>query len=179
VAVDWRAFLIVRGIAALPDCLWATKVAVANGTLFELAGTGKTGAIDRLLPRGERIEAADPARGTRRVAVLDKGCLIAVLFLTRDGELPPRDWLVTQLGQPQGLAVLAGRAPGAWQDSGPVICACLNVGLNSIVAAIRDQQLASVADIGAALSAGTNCGSCRPALSRILATQIAEAAHAG
>ena len=35
--------------------------------------------------------------------------------------------------------------------------------LHSVVAAIRDQQLANVAAIGAELGAGTNCGACRPA----------------
>jgi len=180
VTMAWRGFLIARGEARRPDCEWATKVTVAGGTLFELAGNCDAGAIERVLPRGERIEASDPARGTRRVAILDKqGQLAAVLFLTASGELPSREWLVGQLGRQQNLSVLAGRAPGARTDTGPVICACFNVGLVSIVAAIRDQQLTSVAEIGASLSAGTNCGSCRPALARILATQPVETAHAG
>jgi assimilatory nitrate reductase catalytic subunit len=177
VAVDWRGFLIIRGEAPLPDCLWATRIAVPGGGLFELAGRGSPHAIEAALPAGERIEASDPARGTKRVAVLRDGKLAAVLFVTATGELPSRDWLIGQLGQPQGLQVLAGRAPGKQVESGPVVCACLNVGLNSIVAAIRDQQLADVAAIGAALGAGTNCGSCRPALARILSTHIKEAAH--
>ncbi len=179
VATDWRGFLIVHGDdAAAPDCLWATRVAVAGGTLFELAGTGDPGAIERILPRGDRIEASDPARGSRRIAVLRDGRLAAVLFATVSGELPPRDWLVAQLNQPQGPSVLAGRAPGAVADSGPLVCACFDIGLNAIVAAIRDQSLATVAAIGGALSAGTNCGSCRPALARILADQAREKAHA-
>lgn len=177
VAVDWRGFLIVRGDAPLPDCLWATRVAVRGGSLFELAGMASSHAIEAALPAGERIEASDPARGTRRIAVLHEGRLAAVLFLTATGELPSRDWLIAQLDQPQGLQVLAGRAPGQQVETGPVVCACLNVGLNSIVAAIRDQQLADVAAIGAALGAGTNCGSCRPALARILSAQTLELAH--
>ncbi len=179
VAVDWRGFLIVRGAAALPDCLWATKVAVPGGTLFELAGIGDPAVIERTLPKGERIEAIDPARGNRRIAILDGGRLIAVLFVTARGELPSRDWLIGQLGMAQNLVVLAGRAPGAQAETGPVVCACFNVGLHAIVGAIRDQRLATVAEIGTALSAGTNCGSCRPALSRILTDQLAETVHAG
>ncbi|MBT2186152.1 nitrate reductase [Sphingobium nicotianae] len=177
VTVDWHGFLIVHGEAGAPDCLWATRVTVPGGALFELAGLGDAAALDAALPRGERIEANDPARGTRRVAVLRDGRLVAALFVTRTGELPGRDWLISQLSQPQGLQVLAGRAPGAQEDRGAIVCVCFDVGVRTIVAAIRDQQLADVAAIGAALGAGTNCGSCRPALARLLATEGKEAAH--
>lgn len=177
VAVDWRGFLIVHGDAPSPDCLWATRVTVPGGALFELAGRGGSTELDRALPKGERIEAIDPARGTRRIAILREGRLAAILFVTRTGELPARDWLIAQLGRPQGLQVLAGRAPGAQVDRGPVVCACFDVGLHTIVAAIRDQQLVDVAAIGAAIGAGTNCGSCRPALARILTEMPKEAAH--
>ena len=138
---------------------------------------GDTARIEALLPRGERIEAVDAARGTRRTAVLDKGKLAAVLFLTRDGELPTRDWLIAQLAEERAApTLLAGRAPGPQADRGAVICACFDVGLNTIVAAIRDRQLADVAAIGGALQAGTNCGSCRPALARILSEVSSDAA---
>ncbi len=178
VAVDWQGFLIVHGeAAATPRCLWATRVAVPGGVLFELAGLGDAAALDAALPKGERIEASDPARGTRRVAVLRDGQLIAALFVTRTGELPSRDWLVGQLEQPQGLQVLAGRAPGAQQDRGAIVCVCFDVGVRTLVAAIRDQELADVAAIGAALGAGTNCGSCRPALAALITAQRREALH--
>ena len=75
--------------------------------------------------------------------------------------------------------LLAGRAPGAQPDRGALICSCFDVGLKTIVAAINEQQLADVAAIGKALNAGTNCGSCRPALARILADTLAmEDVHA-
>jgi assimilatory nitrate reductase catalytic subunit len=177
VAVDWRGFLIVHGDAPAPDCLWATRVTVPGGLLYELAGIGEAATLERGLPPGERIEASDPARGTLRVGVLRDGRLVAVLFVTRSGELPSRDWLIGQLQQPQGPQVLAGRAPGRRRDRGPVVCACFDIGLHSITAAVRDQQLRDVAAIGAALGAGTNCGSCRPALARILNDLSKEAAH--
>ncbi|WP_254602920.1 nitrate reductase [Sphingomonas bacterium] len=178
VATDWRGFLLVHGTAtARPDCLWSTRIVVPGGALFELAGDGDPAALDALLPRGERMEATDPARGSRRVAVLRDGRLAAALFVTRAGELPARDWLIEQLSEAQASpALLAGRAPGAAVDRGPVVCACFDVGLRSIIAAIADQRLASVAAIGAALGAGTNCGSCRPALARLL-SQSREADH--
>jgi assimilatory nitrate reductase catalytic subunit len=171
VALDWRGFLILRGETAIqPPSLWSTRIAVPGGALHELAGVGDPAALDAILPPGQRIEAIDAARGTRRIAIMDDGKLTAVLFVTRDGELPSRDWLIAQLSEPQASPlVLAGRAPGAQPDRGAVICVCFDVGLKQIVAAIAEQQLADVGAIGKALGAGTNCGSCRPALARILA----------
>lgn len=180
VATEWRGFLIVTGeLTAPPKCLWATRVAIPAGALWEMAGNGDTARLDKLLPAGERVEAVDPARGTRRVAILRDGRLAAALFVTRTGELPPRDWLIAQLSAPQvAPTLLAGRAPGAQPDRGAVICVCFDVGINTIVAAIRDQALTDVPAIGAALQAGTNCGSCRPALARILADTRQEAVNA-
>lgn len=178
IAAEWRAFLIITGEpAAPPKCLWATRVAIPAGTLWEMAGNGDSLRLDKLLPAGERVEAVDPARGTRRIAILRDGRLVAALFVTRSGELPPRDWLIAQLSAPEvAPTLLAGRAPGAQPDRGALICVCFDVGLNTIVAAIRDQQLTDVPAIGAALQAGTNCGSCRPALARILAEVKSDAA---
>jgi len=170
VAIDWRGFLILHGDAVVaPDCLWWTRVAVPGGALFELAGVGDPGVVESALPSGARIEASDAARGSRRIAVLNDGKLTAVLFVTRTGPLPARDWLIDQLAQPQGPAVLAGRGAGAQVARGAIVCACFDVGVRTIVAEIAAQRLADVAAIGRALGAGTNCGSCRPALVQLLA----------
>ena len=178
VTPKWRGFLLLASeLADTPRCLWATRVAVPSGVLWELAGNGDLKAIEALLPKGERIEAQDAARGTRRVAIVANDRLTGALFVTESGELPPRDWLIAQLAAPTvAPTLLAGRAPGIQADRGPVICVCFDVGLKSITAAIRDQKLADVAAIGAALGAGTNCGSCRPALGRILSEETSNAA---
>ena len=171
VAAEWRGFLIVnRDLECVPDCLWATRIATRGGTLWELAGDGNPRALETLLPRGEAIESEDRARGSRRVAVMHDGRLAAVLMVTRSDELPSRDYLLAMLGDtPNAPSVLAGRAPGLVADCGPIVCACFDIGLKTILAAIADRQLADVASIGEALRAGTNCGSCRPALARLLA----------
>lgn len=173
VKVDWHGFLILAGeLTDAPQCLWATRVAVPAGTLWELAGEGDPMRLERLLPPGQRIEAVDLARGTRRIAILQDGRLAAALFVTSSGELPPRDWLIAQLSEAEAApALLAGRGPGVQADRGPVVCACFDVGLNAVLSAIREQGLVDIAAIGVALRAGTNCGSCRPALARILATE--------
>ncbi|MBL0769341.1 molybdopterin-dependent oxidoreductase [Sphingopyxis sp. DHUNG17] len=178
VAVRWRGFILSRDeLAERPPCLWATRVAVPSGVMWEVAGNGDPKRLETLLPAGQRIEAVDAGRGTRRVAVIANDRLAAALFLTESGELPPRDWLIAQLSSPQvAPTLLAGRAPGVQADRGPIICSCFDVGLKTIVAAIRDQGLADVAAIGNAIGAGTNCGSCRPALARILTEETSHAA---
>ncbi|MSO72841.1 MAG: (2Fe-2S)-binding protein [Rhodospirillaceae bacterium] len=57
-----------------------------------------------------------------------------------------------------------------------MICACFAVRLAVIKQAIIDERLTSVAEIGRALRAGTNCGTCIPELTNILSeTQQAAA----
>ena len=179
VSTAWRGFLLLdRDLDGVPRCLWAVRVAIRGGTLWEVAGNGDARALEKLLPRGETLEAEDVARGSRRVAVLSAGRLAGVLMIARSGELPARDYLLSVLGEAAPPpAILAGRAPGAPADRGTIVCACFDVGLKTILAAIAEQGLADVAAIGGALKAGTNCGSCRPALARLLAPKAAH--HAG
>ena len=86
-----------------------------------------------------------------------------------------RDFLATLPGT-EAPDALTGQPPADRPDPGPLVCSCFNVGLNTIVAAIETQGLLSVEQIGAALEAGTNCGSCRPELAAILAAAQARVA---
>ncbi|MEC3909181.1 molybdopterin-dependent oxidoreductase [Sphingobium sp. CR2-8] len=180
VATQWKGFLILRGADPIkPPCLWATRVTVPGGALYEVAGNGDPARLEACLPKGERIEAIDQTRGTRRVAIIRDGKLAGVLFVTCTGLLPSRDWLIDQLSvEGVGATVLAARGPGSQPDKGATICVCFDIGLNQIVAAIRDQRLIDVPAVGQALGAGTNCGSCRPAIAKILAQTSQETLHA-
>lgn len=180
VATEWKGFLIVRGdISVTLPCLWATRVAVPGGALYEVAGNGDAARLEASLPKGERVEAIDRTRGTRRVAIICDGRLSGILIVTRTGLLPSRDWLIGQLSmEGVGASVLAARGPGNQPDKGATICVCFDIGLNQIVAAIRDRQLVDVPAIGQALGAGTNCGSCRPALANLLKETHQETLHA-
>ncbi|HET9630568.1 MAG TPA: (2Fe-2S)-binding protein, partial [Novosphingobium sp.] len=150
------------------------------GWLYELAG--KEGLdVDALLPPGERLEAMDSARGMRRLAVLaPDGSVEVALYLTRRGELPKRDWVASQIGTAAaGSELLAGRPSKPRADRGPIICVCLGVGARAIHSAAR-AGATTLAEIGSATGAGTNCGSCRPAIARMVEarlTQMTEAAE--
>jgi assimilatory nitrate reductase catalytic subunit len=180
VATEWKGFLILRREQpAKVPCLWATRVTVPGGALYEVAGNGDAARLEACLPKGDRVEAIDMTRGTRRVAIIAHGKLAGILIVTKTGLLPSRDWLISQLEvEGVGASVLAARGPGNQPDKGPTICVCFDIGLNQIVAAIRDQSLVDVPAIGKAIGAGTNCGSCRPALANILAQIPQETLHA-
>jgi assimilatory nitrate reductase catalytic subunit len=64
--------------------------------------------------------------------------------------------------------VLSGKSADGLADPGPMICTCFGVGLNAIRDAIASSAAVSVEDIGTALRAGTNCGSCVPELKRLV-----------
>ena len=55
---------------------------------------------------------------------------------------------------------------------------CFDVGMKTILEAIGSHGLVSVEAVGAALSAGTNCGSCRPAIQRLIGETKAVAEEA-
>ena len=176
---DWTGFLVMREAPPMPDCDYWTRIRTASGWLVELAGNGDGTSLTRMLPPGEHIEMSDPRRGTVRAAVVSAGILSAALFISRGGGLPPRDWLVAQLGSGEARSVelLAGRPATPSPDRGPIICACFDIGIQTILDAIAGRALTSVEAVGVALNAGTNCGSCRPAIARLLQAGK-EASHA-
>ena len=125
-------------------------------------------------PRTERIELHDKAGGRYRGASVVGGRLQECLFVAPTKQLPSRTWLGglfahEALDDAARSAVLAGRPTKAGEDSGPIVCSCFSVGRSTLLRAIRTQELVTAADIGKALRAGTNCGSCVPELKALLA----------
>ena len=154
----------------IPDCLYWTKIRTAVGYLFELSGMGDAGAMLDLLREGERAEMRDARRGVIRAVSTEAGRINAALFITADSSLPPRDWLISQLdaGQASTNELLAGRPATPLPDRGAIVCVCFDIGIKTIITAIAEQSLTSVESVGAAINAGTNCGSCRPAIAKLL-----------
>jgi len=177
---EWRAFM-ASTIKVCPDVLYWTQSRVKGGWLIELAGVGAV-EIEHLLPIGLRSEATDLTRGMRRIVVTDdKGTLLAALFLTRSGRLPSREWIASRLeaSDTPAAELLAGRAAVDQPDQGPIVCVCHGVGETPVRAAIEGGA-ADVKSVGDCTKAGTNCGSCRPAIARLiaeLACEIKEAAE--
>lgn len=171
-AVGWSGFLIARDLPEVIPAAYATRVRVAQGWLVELAGDDNPATVAKaVLPRGERIEFNDVTRGNLRMAVLAEGRLCAALYITRSGQLPSRDWLIGELSDHTASSVelMAGRSANPAPDRGPIVCVCFDVGMKTILAAVSSQAITSVEAVGAALNAGTNCGSCRPAIASLIA----------
>ena len=195
VAPQWHA-LLLRGSEQIPrgPYYWA-RVPLARGQAFTLVGfeplpsdSGSKFWISALLdapPAAELVIYADPARGTFRYASVVGRRLEACLFIARStAGLPSRDNVAALLGtrlEPDARAFVLADAPaGAAMESagGKTICACFGVGLHTLAGAIAQRRVTSVAEIGAVLRAGTNCGSCIPELKAILTNAHVETSAA-
>jgi assimilatory nitrate reductase catalytic subunit len=120
----------------------------------------------------------DRAGGRYRGANVEGDVLQACVFVATAKTLPSRSWLATLFGSrtltdADRLAILAGRAPKGALESGSIVCSCFAVGRSTLLRAIRGDGLVSVEQIGKALRAGTNCGSCVPELKGLLAESAA------
>jgi len=175
-----RGFALARRPLALPSTTWWARVTVAGGIGYLLASNDDTPAWQvaarHLLAGVEPVEFAeyiDGPRGLYRIAAFAQGRLEGCLFVGPADAAPHWD-AVKPLFASETVAVterrmlLSGKLADGRADSGPVICSCFGVGLNVIRGALASGTAASVEEIGKALRAGTNCGSCLPELKRIV-----------
>jgi assimilatory nitrate reductase catalytic subunit len=197
-AMAWHGLLLRRDYAQLDTADYWCRIAIDGGFAYPLAGvtalaaegeTPDAARILALLGRGDGgalsdlAVYADAARGVFRYAHFAHGRLDACLFIARDpAGLPDRASAVMMFAEAlpahDRARVLAGVSLAGVASPGPTVCACFAVGRNAIVEAIRSGNFTAVADISAALRAGTNCGSCLPELAAILAeTRAASAAE--
>ena len=181
-AAAWFAFAVMRQPPDLHGFDYFATAAISCGHRVELAGCTDPSSWDdvanNLLLAGVRSEDAetlayhDPAAGQFRYAAFAGNQLAGALFVARKPVTVARTWIAEQLTvevpAPARLRLLAGRPGGEVKDRGRVICACFEVGLNEIVDAIVAQGASDVAAVGARVKAGTNCGSCRTEIGRIL-----------
>ncbi|EPX82560.1 nitrate reductase [Salipiger mucosus] len=173
-AARWYGFAVSAGDMH-PDCAYWALAPTTTGYRAELAGTNTPAdwlaEARRLFGLDETAEAqvaSDPAKGGFRVAFHRDGRLEAALFVAPTPVAVMRSHLALLPGK-EAWHALSGRSPADQPDPGPMVCSCFNVGVNTILTAIETRGLMSVEEIGAALEAGTNCGSCRPEIAALLA----------
>ncbi|MEE8429602.1 MAG: molybdopterin-dependent oxidoreductase, partial [Gammaproteobacteria bacterium] len=119
------------------------------------------------------IEYFDPASKRYRGARLVEGHLESCIFIGSDCQLPAREWLAQlfnqeSLNDKERMSLLTAQAPQGHSDTGPTVCACFNVGRNTILNTIRTHGCNTAEAIGHRLQAGTDCGSCLPELNELL-----------
>jgi assimilatory nitrate reductase catalytic subunit len=188
-ATHWRALLLHRHAVRPEFAGYWSSVPVAKGFVFELAGTEALASnpaeffhsVCKCPADAEILSVSDAKRGGWRFASLVNGRLESCLFITTrtDAALPAREGLAGLLNETIAddarAGLLAARTSKA-AATGRTICACYSVGLLTLQRNILAHRFTTAAEIGLALSAGTNCGSCIPELNEILRDIHANAA---
>jgi assimilatory nitrate reductase catalytic subunit len=169
-----RQLYELRGWSPLPD---ASGPDASGPDAYGPDAWGMADWVSRLIglpPGAARLELVDPLRGAYRFANIVDGRLQSCLVLSSTARfpLPDRADLVALLDRPLGAA------ERTWltevQESAlaitpkRMVCACFSVDRIQIEQAIEAGRLTEAAEIGTALKAGTNCGSCIPELKDIL-----------
>ena len=188
IAETWRGnlFRLAAGNPEFSESVWWAKVQTGTGFGFELSGFSplaqeihSESVLRRLLDVPAEVELvsySDPGKECFRYAAIAGGRLLACAFFGPPGSDFPGLGLATSLlGRDilvlDRIALLAGIDASGAADTGKTVCACFAVSEEKICAAIRSQGLNTVAQIGLALQAGTNCGSCIPELKKLLGAQ--------
>ncbi len=173
-AAGWHGYAVAAAELRPETAYWA-RARIEGGWQAELADRQPPEDWERFArallgaPGAEAVTLFDPARGLARIALVAEGRLAGVLFAEAGPVALARSHVAAALALGAfGVEVLAGRPGNDRPDPGPIVCACFDIGLYTIRNAIAEQALATTDQIGAALRAGTNCGSCRPELSAIL-----------
>lgn len=172
----FRGFALSRTELELPPhALWA-RVAVTGGYGYLLADNADLVGWQswlRSVAGSDLAEYKDFGGGIFRAASFAGDRIETCLFLgpARDAG----DWDVVKnlfaaeaLSDDQRRMLLSGKSMDGLASAGPIVCACFGVGRTTICDAIA-AGTGTVAEIGAKLNAGTNCGSCIPELKRLIA----------
>jgi assimilatory nitrate reductase catalytic subunit len=171
-----RGFALGVEASDLPQGTWWTRVTLPKGVGLHVAGDhdlqiwrARAGIA---FGDAELAEYLDETGGVYRVAAFSAGRLRGCIFIGPAAAAPRLDavsdlYAADALQRAQRQAVLAGRQAGNCEERGPQVCACFGVARSAIEAAIA-QGARSADDIGAAVRAGTNCGSCLPEIKAML-----------
>jgi assimilatory nitrate reductase catalytic subunit len=151
---DWRAFFAeLCGLSVPPAAIHTYSDAGAG--VHRLAAFAGPAAPER--SRSGSAEASER--------------LLAAMFVAPEPVAVSRTWAAGLLqGRHDGarrLALLAGRGGADAPDTGALVCACCAVGTRQIEAAVA-AGAHSVDAVGAATRAGSNCGSCRAEIGRLI-----------
>ena len=180
-AATWYGF-VASSEPLNPGATYAAVARTGTGWQAEVAGLERQDDFEALARRmtgldgGSSALVVDPATGEGRVALCEGNKLKALFFAGPDPIALSRSHAISLIGtDTPPLDALAGRSAADQPDPGPTLCACFNVGRNTLLAAVG-QGARSVEALGTKTCAGTNCGSCKPELAALL--QSTEAAIA-
>jgi assimilatory nitrate reductase catalytic subunit len=178
-----RGFIRTRRKLELPPGIWWTKVTTPQGMELRIASDHDAmfwhNFAHDVLGRDAQLVEQFEGGVVRAIAYVDgefDSCLsigpgtLALRWDNLNAVIaagPPQDGAQTTMSVCDASLLTP--------DTGPTICACFGVGRDTVEDAVKSGAVASFADIGRVLQAGSNCGSCLPELKRILARQRAKA----
>jgi assimilatory nitrate reductase catalytic subunit len=179
VKFGFRGFILTRSAVQMPVEAWWVKVAINGGVGYLFAGnqslaTWREYARSLFAADVETADYVDEPRSIYRIAAFRHGRLDGCVFVG-PAEAAPHWNAITGLFAAPTLAdferrvLLSGRTADGSAQVGPLVCSCFGVGLSAIQTVLASRQASNVEDIGKALRAGTNCGSCLPEIKRIIA----------
>ena len=183
-----RINMNVHGFAMLRDKpselnfpYWSIALA-KQGWLLEFAESDIRGAneLAQSVLHSPSLSCLDETNGIWSFAKFHDDQLLGALYLSTRRVTTSRSWAADQLGRTFSdmsarWRILAGRPESDIPDKGAIVCSCMNVGINEIVAAINKGAL-TVEAVGQASLAGTNCGSCKAEIREIInASVVADA----
>jgi assimilatory nitrate reductase catalytic subunit len=177
VALFWEATLLCRGsFTPLDDSVCWSRAAGHDHAVYRLAGREPIinwrGWAQAHLGTGSWMDYQDRGLGLYRAALLAESRLDAVLLVAPPQQRPSSAGIaelfaLPSLDLPTRAALLSGTT-ATRKDVGAIVCACHQVGRNTILDAVMTRNLTTVEEIGACLRAGTNCGSCIPELRSLI-----------
>ena len=179
----WHGFAASRAAMSVAgDWLYGAVARTETGWRFDLAAESVPADWERTarailnLPAGVASMLSDAARNRVRIAIHEEGVLTGLFFAAPYPLAVDRAHVVRQIGAAQPAARAMLGLPGAERpDPGPTVCACFNVGRNTLRRAIREGAT-TLSALSRETRAGGNCGACRPELRALLAgneTQMA------
>lgn len=174
---EWYGFLTCL-LQPVADTAYAAMARTTTGWQVEMAGdhmpddwVQQVREITQL-PHAIASVLEDATQGTVRIALCENHVVMAVFYASSQPVVLSRAAAINHVGsQTPPLAALSGRMRKDQPDPGAVVCACFNVGLNTLQAAVNDGA-STVAALGTVTFAGTNCGSCKPELARLVAQAV-------
>ncbi len=116
----------------------------------------------------EITEITDQDQRLARLGFYQADRLVGLFFASPEPVSLARAFAISLIGTTTTpLKALAGRSSVDQPDPGATVCACLNVGVNTLRGAIANGAT-SVEALGEATCAGTSCGSCKPELASLI-----------
>ena len=175
---------VSRAMSAPPDECWWARVTLGDGVGYRVASDMSVheaaGWFYGHFGHCEIAELLDAPQGLYRAAAFMGGRLEAALFLAPPTGEPVWETLKDLLAADvidatRRRFALSVRDAGGMVDRGPMVCACFGVSQCAIRVAIEGGACDAAA-VGAAVKAGTNCGSCVPEIRKLIgAVRVLEA----